>query len=270
MAVLRRKTALFSLYKGAVFIVVIAGCASAGGRRVKDSGPARYWDAVVSDAATPEESGTSKKQKDASPKDDATVITVIKGDAAVDPCARDFVVTDSLGMEAVSGCSKINGDLAISSSVITDLSRLTGLREVAGDLDIIDNSALTNFEGLSSLTSVGGGISIRNNPLLKSTKGLSSITTLRGSLVIGNNKSLTSLEGMTNLFSVGGLFIYKNASLKDVQGLAGIVSVLGTVMIEYNSSLATCLADALQKRLVAAGFSGTGLIRGNNDSGTCN
>lgn len=190
--------------------------------------------------------------------------------AGVNPCAHDVTISDSFAMTAILACTKIGGDLKVSSPAISDLSALSQLIEVAGDLDVVDNNALTSIEGLSSLTHVGGSVGIRNNPALKSLKGLTKLTAIGGSLVLGHNKTLTDLDGFSGLKSVGGLYLYKNAALADLKGLANIGTVMGSIMIEFNASLATCLAAAFHTRLVALGFSGTGLILGNNDGVTCN
>ena len=52
-------------------------------------------------------------------------------------------------------CSEIEGDVVISGSDITDLSGLSVITSIGGNLEICYNTILTNLTGLDSLTTIG-------------------------------------------------------------------------------------------------------------------
>jgi hypothetical protein len=57
-------------------------------------------------------------------------------------CVGDVMVTDAAGLAAMAGCELIDGSLSIESSDLTDLSGLSSLTSVGGDLSIWDNVTL--------------------------------------------------------------------------------------------------------------------------------
>src|SRR5690606_28616504 len=69
-------------------------------------------------------------------------------------------------------CSEISGGLYISGNDITDLSPLSNLTSVGGNLYISSNSSLLNLNGLNNLTSVGGNLYIDSNSNLTNLDGL--------------------------------------------------------------------------------------------------
>lgn len=60
----------------------------------------------------------------------------------------------------------ITGNLTISGADITDLTPLTTLASVGGNLDLLFNSNLKNLDGLSGIASVGGGVKLQGSPAL--------------------------------------------------------------------------------------------------------
>ncbi len=68
--------------------------------------------------------------------------------------------------------TSIAGNLAIQGSDIVDLTPLSILASVGGDLSVQNNAALQNLAGLSNLTSVGGNLSVYNNTSLNRFCGL--------------------------------------------------------------------------------------------------
>jgi hypothetical protein len=115
------------------------------------------------------------------------------------------------------GCTSLNGTVYISGSLISDLTGLSAITSIEGDLVITENTILANLSGLEGLTS------------------------LTGDLQISNNVSLSSLSGLDNLTegSVENLFIYDNQSLTecDIQGICQhLSSPNGIVDIHDNAS----------------------------------
>lgn len=83
-------------------------------------------------------------------------------------CDQDIVLSSQEAIDnfaADYGCTEILGDLKINEdeSSIFNLSGLSGLTVIEGNLIIINNNLVTNIDGLSSLTSIGGSLQIRNS-----------------------------------------------------------------------------------------------------------
>src|SRR5690606_2538851 len=135
-------------------------------------------------------------------------------------------------------CTEISGDLYIYGNDITDLSPLSNLTSVGGNLYIFSNSSLLNLDGLNNLTSVGGLLDISFNSNLTNLNGLSNLTSVGGYLNIYDNLSLTNLDGLSNLTSLGGyLSISFNSSLNNLDGLSNLTSIGGYLRISNNSNL---------------------------------
>ena len=96
--------------------------------------------------------------------------------ASAQVCAS-LTLTTQAEVDAVS-CSSVTGDLSISGPDITDLSPLSSVTSVGGDLDIQSNHALTNLDGLGGITSVGGFLTLLNNDALTNLDGLAAVTSV--------------------------------------------------------------------------------------------
>lgn len=98
------------------------------------------------------------------------------------------------------GCTNaLEGDLVIAGADITDLSPLSGITSVGGNLDITSNTALTSLVGLDNITSVGESLIIRDNNSLNNLNGLNALTAIGGYLQIENNDALTTISGLQNI-----------------------------------------------------------------------
>jgi hypothetical protein len=79
---------------------------------------------------------------------------------------------------------------------LRDLSGLSELTEVSGQLEIHGNAVLQSLAGLNSLVNVGG-VEMSGNPELRAVSALSGLTTIRaGGLHITNNPELSIEEGL--------------------------------------------------------------------------
>ncbi len=100
-------------------------------------------------------------------------------------------------------------------------------------------SDIHNLTPLSSVKKIWGDLYIRNNPRLKNLYGLHNVDTVQ-TLVhtkILNNDSLENLQGLGGLKSVGSFFfITGNERLLTLQGLENL-EIVHTFRIEDNSSL---------------------------------
>jgi hypothetical protein len=86
----------------------------------------------------------------------------LPGPALAQVCSpADFFLVNQAAVNAFpQGCTEVSGNLVLAVSGqtptdITDLSPLSALTSVGGDLHIAFNPALTSLDGLSALISVG-------------------------------------------------------------------------------------------------------------------
>ncbi len=168
-------------------------------------------------------------------------------------------------------CTQINGSLTISSININNLSGLSSLTSVTGDLNIGALLITTNVSGLQNITSVGGNLNLTSNiqgaiinnvnflsglttigglnisyTTMSDISGLSNVTTIAsGGLQITNCGLLASLNGLQNITSINGnISISNNSLLVDLTGLTGLTTLnnnssgsLGNIFINQNNSL---------------------------------
>lgn len=166
-------------------------------------------------------------------------------------CPSGFVFLETQSqvdafVAAYSDCATIEGHFVIDGDAslgdpITDLSGLSFIRSVTGDLTIRRAGSLTSLSGLEGLTSVGGNLRVSHNSLT-SLSGLEGLTSVGGLLLVGSHRLLTSLNGLEALTSVGGILRLSNNGLTSLSGLEGLTSVLGDLFIESNRTLTDCCA----------------------------
>jgi hypothetical protein len=154
-------------------------------------------------------------------------------------------------------CSEVTGLLFISdhgNGGITDLTGLSILTTVGGDLVIQDSAALVSLAGLENLSSVGGNVGIGDrlfggNPALVSLTGLEGLASIGGDLIVLDNDALVSLTGLENLTFVGGNVKIGddpfaigdpragNPALVSLTGLSGLTVLDGSLTIKNNAAL---------------------------------
>ncbi len=148
---------------------------------------------------------------------------------------------DITDLSPLSTLTSIGGDLSIGfNQALTSLVGLDGLTSVGANIDIELNQALISLSGLDALTSVGGSLNISYNPALSNFTGLDALTFVGGYLRIAGvpNSALTSLAGLDALTSVGGfLLITGNTAITNLSGLDALTSVGEDLRIENNSEL---------------------------------
>ncbi len=147
-------------------------------------------------------------------------------------------------------CTEIAGSMLIGSlfdtTDIIDISGLSSLTTIGGDLLILKNPVLTSLSGLNQLTSIGGDLSIRFNAVLTSLMGLEQLTSISGSLFFLSNDALTSLTGLDQLTFIGGsLGFHNNAVLTSLPGLGQLTSIGGDLTINF-STILTSLTELEQ------------------------
>lgn len=136
------------------------------------------------------------------------------------------------------GCSQIKGNVTITGDGITNLSGLSGVTSIDGNLYIAGNPGLTSLSGLESLISIAGYLDIEENNALINLSGLDMLTSIELSLMIYNNSDLSSLTGLESLsFIGGGLSIFSNNALSNIEGLGSLISLKGNLFIVQNQVL---------------------------------
>ena len=120
----------------------------------------------------------------------------------------------------IGPCTIVDGNLTIAGEGITDLTPLSDLVEVQGDLSIRDNPQLSSLGGLSNLESVDN-LSISRNHKLSNLSGLTKLTTVRRGMLIYWNNSLKTLDGIPSLVTIySELSITNNPVLENIHALA--------------------------------------------------
>ncbi len=137
----------------------------------------------------------------------------------------------------VSGCSIINGPLTIldNSGDITNLTGLSSLTLVSGNVTIQSCSHLTSLWGLHSLITVGGFFQIKNTRL-QGLAGLLNLTTISSDFILDHNDSLVSLIGLSSMNTIGGgISINGDNPLLNLNELGFLTTLGGSLSIEsYN------------------------------------
>jgi hypothetical protein len=185
----------------------------------------------------------------------------------------DFEAQSQHEVEQLAECRHARGDLQLQAANIRDLTALSRLQSVTGQLSIgplSGDGVLPSLDGLDQLRSVGA-LSVQNLPELEDLQGLGlleraghidlracnglrdlyGLDTLRevhGRLRLANNTALGSLAGTPALRELDELVIDGNASLTSLRGAASQVTRLTALTVEHNTRLKTLDgADALER-----------------------
>ncbi|MEO1259772.1 MAG: MopE-related protein [Bacteroidota bacterium] len=135
----------------------------------------------------------------------------------------NLIFSTQAQVNAFSSCIKtINGSVTILGANVTDLSNLSTLEGITGNLSI-QSTGLSNLNGLNGLQSVGG------------------------MALIYFNGNLVNLSGLNNLMAVGGNFMmYYNFQLSDCCAIQNVLNnggVAGSTLIYLNSSGCNSVSD---------------------------
>lgn len=152
----------------------------------------------------------------------------------------DLILNSQDDVNAISinypDCSIISG-LVIEGSDITDLTPLSNISEVLGNIIIQNNTVLENLQGLENLVSYSGEeLIISNNPELTSIEGLSNLVNAASDIntfvKVENNSSLNSLEGLQSVdfSSIGEVYIVNNDALENLIGLEHVSFVFSLIL----------------------------------------
>mgnify|MGYP005990780817 CR=1 FL=1 len=162
----------------------------------------------------------------------------------------DLILNSQAEVDAVGvdypECSIISG-LVIDGDDITDLSPLSNISNVLGNIIIKNNNMLQTLEGLNNLSSfTGSELSIVNNPLITSISALNNLVNLNENselvVKVENNAMLASLQGLGSIdfTNVIEAYIVNNDALVNLVGLEN-VTFLFTLVISDNDGLTSLI-----------------------------
>lgn len=167
----------------------------------------------------------------------ALVLTVAAPLHAQGVVCYDELLTSQAAVDAFN-CTEVLGDVYIQGNNIVNLSGLSELRSIGGNLSIKSSPALVSLEGLEGLTTIGGNLNVTNDDGLETLAGLEGLTSVSGTVDISLNPALASLEGLASLASIGGqLIIEDDDSLTSLAGLEKLSTVGAQTFIEENDAL---------------------------------
>ncbi|TMU57213.1 hypothetical protein [Flagellimonas algicola] len=138
----------------------------------------------------------------------------------------------------LSDLEVIGGDLLIGyNDRLKNLDGLNGLREIGENLIIKDNTDLENIDGLSNVIFFGSGIYLRNNNSLASISGVSHLHEINGDLEIYENETLKDLDALENLKVIKGILQLWRTEIQDISGLNNLESIGGDFFIAQMNGL---------------------------------
>lgn len=156
-------------------------------------------------------------------------------------------------------CDIISGDLKINGDA-TDFSKLTSIKRIEGNLTI-EYSKISNISNFFNLEFIGGDLKIANSAI-NSLIGFNKLTTINGSLLIyGNNKiEFETINGFENLEIIKGELQIATNPIKSIVGFNKLTEVQKYFSISGNPLLTKLPNFESLKTL------GNSLVIANNDS----
>ena len=182
--------------------------------------------------------------------------TIYTGDITVETQAQVNALNTTL-----SGKTIIDGSLAIGYPVgnskknITDLTPLTGIVRITGNIAIQQNEQLANLNGLDSLQSIGGRVYVYRNDSLTDLGDFPVLQSIGGRVYVGRNSKLTDLGDFPVLQTIGGYFyVDGNSDLTDLGDFPDLQTIGGNFNVSGNSKL-TDLGDFPDLQTIGGSFS---------------
>ena len=158
----------------------------------------------------------------------------------------DVTIQTQADIDALSGCTRIEGSLIVDTDASTlDFSPLGSLQTIVRSFLVANNPNLTAISGFDNLETAATfstdifdlipEFTIRNNPSLVSVSGFGGLEEVGTSIDISGNGALVSVSGFEQLDSTGSVDFTGNASLTSVAGFNSLRS--SSIFISNNPSL---------------------------------
>ena len=133
----------------------------------------------------------------------------------------DVIISSQADIDALEGCTEINGDLIIDGNnitdgpeTITDLSPLNDLTNITGDISINFLPEVTALPTFESLTQLNGSYSVQNLALVEALPNFPNQAIINGNLLFGNLPLVEELPaGLANVTTLNGGYIISGLPL---------------------------------------------------------
>ncbi|KXX66521.1 hypothetical protein AVL50_31850 [Flammeovirga sp. SJP92] len=139
------------------------------------------------------------------------------------------------------GITKIEGSLSINTDEITDISRLSTLREVTGHVYLTGLSSIVNLDGFRNLKKIGGDLRVYGQfqTKLDAFLNFAALDSVKGDLYIANLPvEAESFGFLSNLKYVGGDFEIRSCYfLSSLTGFDDLDTIEGDINFENNKLL---------------------------------
>ena len=170
------------------------------------------------------------------------------------PTCREQMIEGSVGitsledLEGFAGVTALTGDLEIAAQDLVCLDALACLRDVGGEVRILDNEALRSTAGLASIETVGTvgfrrSVVVGNNDVLETLEGFDALVSIFDALIIADNPVLRRIEGLSAVRGIGVLSISNNPAL---ESLAGLHDVEQIQVCNVNLNPDLCISDVFE------------------------
>ena len=182
---------------------------------------------------------TTQQEVDAFVEDHKNIKTIIiDGNLVVGAPLGTFHSTDIHDISGLSNVAQVTGDLYVRGNpgLQTTLG-LQHVQRVGGLFNINKNESLETLR-FENLESVDGQFVIHWNPSITSLEGFGKLNHIGSYFNVSLNQSLASMTGLGRLDTLYSLEISDNANLTDISALRDLVWVKTSVLIE-NSALTT-------------------------------
>ncbi len=187
---------------------------------------------------------------------------VLPGSLTIGDDTSPIVPSNINDISGLSSLTQITGNLIISANpMLSSLSGLDNISSVDLSLQILDNDNLSDISGLDAVSTVGQQFEIIGNDALTSISGLNNLNVML-SVAIRDNDNLLSISGLNNLDSGRGLVIDQNINLTTITGINN-----------HNPGIATAFMDNPNLSDIS-GFSVVGstsalIVKGNSSLDIC-
>ena len=167
--------------------------------------------------------------------------TTYTGDITVTTQAEvDFLRTTLAGKTRIDGNLTIGyNDFGDSRSNITDLTPLSNITDIIGNLIIEKNGQLVNLNDLNNLQSIGGNFWVRQNYNLSTLGVFPALQSIGGGFIVSSNANLAALGDFSALQTIGERFVMTDTKLTTLGDFSALQTIGGVFSVSSNSELTT-------------------------------
>ena len=156
----------------------------------------------------------------------------------------------------LSNITHITGNLRIQQNKhLININKFNNLQTIGGDFWVKHNFHLTRFGDFSALQTIGGDFLARNNINLTALGDFSALQTIGGDFWVRGNSRLTTLGDFPLLQTIGGDFwVRGNSRLTTLGDFPLLQTIVGDFLVGYNINL-TALGDFSALQSIGGYFS---------------